>query len=170
MQAAAYMRTAAVRRALSSKLALSHRNTQAIATQRALSAQAAMTVQQPAANQQHQWGQPSAITVLHHKAQPAGAAVVQTGSKPTFYKRVLPATCKALSVGEGRELFKQALSAGTMENYLHLADQFLTQDEPAYCGVSTLTMVLNALAIDPGRVWKGSWRFFNEKMLGQLLV
>ena len=27
-------------------------------------------------------------------------------------------------------------------------------------------MVLNALAIDPGRVWKGVWRWFSEEMLG----
>jgi glutathione gamma-glutamylcysteinyltransferase len=26
-------------------------------------------------------------------------------------------------------------------------------------------MVLNALAIDPRRTWKGSWRWFHEQML-----
>lgn len=40
-----------------------------------------------------------------------------------------------------------------------------TQDEPAYCGLATLAMVLNALFIDPGRTWKGPWRWFNERML-----
>ena len=43
-----------------------------------------------------------------------------------------------------------------MECYFPLAEQFRTQDEPAFCGLSTLTMVLNALAVDPGRVWKGA--------------
>lgn len=43
-----------------------------------------------------------------------------------------------------------------MESYFRLAEQFRTQDEPAFCGLSTLTMVLNALAVDPGRVWKGT--------------
>lgn len=42
-----------------------------------------------------------------------------------------------------------------MENYFRLAEQFRTQDEPAFCGLSTLTMVLNSLAVDPGRAWKG---------------
>ena len=42
-----------------------------------------------------------------------------------------------------------------MECYFRLAEQFRTQDDPAFCGLSTLTMVLNALAIDPGRIWKG---------------
>lgn len=32
-------------------------------------------------------------------------------------------------------------------------------------GLSSLTMVLNALAIDPGRVWKGPWRWMHESML-----
>lgn len=56
---------------------------------------------------------------------------------------------------EGRNLFREALVEGTMENYFRLAEQFRTQDEPAFCGLSTLTMVLNALAVDPGRAWKG---------------
>ena len=31
-----------------------------------------------------------------------------------------------------------------------LGPQLRTQDEPAYCGLSSLVMVLNALAVDPG--------------------
>ncbi|XAR61075.1 Glutathione gamma-glutamylcysteinyltransferase [Bertholletia excelsa] len=37
--------------------------------------------------------------------------------------------------------------------------------EPAYCGLASLVMVLNALAIDPGRTWKGPWRWFDDSML-----
>jgi hypothetical protein len=40
-----------------------------------------------------------------------------------------------------------------------------TQDEPAFCGLASLAMVLNALSIDPRRTWKGSWRWFHEKLL-----
>jgi glutathione gamma-glutamylcysteinyltransferase len=29
----------------------------------------------------------------------------------------------------------------------------------------TLVTVLNALEIDPGRTWKGQWRFFGEELL-----
>ena len=32
------------------------------------------------------------------------------------------------------------------------------QDEPAYCGLTSLAQVLNALAVDPRRGWKGPWR------------
>jgi len=44
-------------------------------------------------------------------------------------------------------------------------EQFNTQDEPAFCGLASLSMVLNALAIDPRRPWKGVWRWFSEDLL-----
>jgi glutathione gamma-glutamylcysteinyltransferase len=37
--------------------------------------------------------------------------------------------------------------------------------EPAFCGLGTLAMVLNALGVDPKRVWKGPWRWFSEQLL-----
>lgn len=83
----------------------------------------------------------------------------------TFYRRPLPAPAIALSVPEGRRLFGESLGAGTMEGYFALAEQFHTQAEPAYCGLATLVVVLNALAIDPGRVWKGPWRWYSEELL-----
>ncbi|CAM9896402.1 unnamed protein product, partial [Ectocarpus fasciculatus] len=83
----------------------------------------------------------------------------------TFYRRELKPPCVAFSSGDGRQLFREALVAGTMECYFRLAEQFRTQDEVAFCGLSTLTMVLNALAVDPGRVWKGPWRWYDESML-----
>lgn len=52
-----------------------------------------------------------------------------------------------------------------MECYFPLAAQFNTQADPAYCGLGTLAMVLNALNIDPGKVWKGPWRWYHEDML-----
>ena len=44
-------------------------------------------------------------------------------------------------------------------------EQFTTQSEPAFCGISTLVIVLNALAVDPRRIWKGPWRWYSEPML-----
>ena len=66
---------------------------------------------------------------------------------------------------DGRRLFREALEQGSMECYYPLAAQFTTQADPAYCGLGTLTMVLNALNIDPGRIWKGPWRWYSESML-----
>ena len=62
-------------------------------------------------------------------------------------------------------MFAEALSDGTMGCFFRLVEQFRTQDEPAFCGLGTLTMVLNALNVDPMRTWKGPWRWFNESML-----
>jgi len=52
-----------------------------------------------------------------------------------------------------------------MESYWALAEHFQCQAHPAFCGLTTLTMVLNSLQIDPGRPWKGPWRWFTEEML-----
>jgi glutathione gamma-glutamylcysteinyltransferase len=40
-----------------------------------------------------------------------------------------------------------------------------TQAQPAWCGQGTLVTVLNALGVDPGRNWKGPWRWFGEELL-----
>lgn len=85
----------------------------------------------------------------------------------TFYKRPLPSVCVPFASDEGRRLFQEALSDGTMAGYFALAEQFHTQADPAFCGLGTLVVVLNALAIDPGpgRPWKGPWRWFAEEHL-----
>lgn len=52
-----------------------------------------------------------------------------------------------------------------MNSFFKLISYYQTQSEPAYCGLASLAMVLNALAIDPGRTWKGPWRWFDDSML-----
>ncbi len=83
----------------------------------------------------------------------------------SFYRRPLPRALVPFSSAEGRALFREALEGGTMEGYFPLAEQFHTQAEPAFCGLGALVMVLNALAIDPGRAWKGPWRWYSEELL-----
>ncbi|KAK6040579.1 glutathione gamma-glutamylcysteinyltransferase [Cooperia oncophora] len=87
-----------------------------------------------------------------------------TASK-NFYRRRLPPTCVGFASEEGKRLFAESLLDGNANIYFKLAAQFRTQDEPAYCGPSTLVMVLNALEVDPGQVWKAPWRFYHESML-----
>lgn len=58
-----------------------------------------------------------------------------------------------------QKLFMEAFRDGTMEGFFKLITHFQTQSEPAYCGLASLSMVLNALAIDPGRTWKGAKLF-----------
>jgi glutathione gamma-glutamylcysteinyltransferase len=86
----------------------------------------------------------------------------------TFYRRPLPEkTCIALSSRKGRHLFNSALSNGGIDGcFFPLSEQHSTQSEPAYCGISSLVIALNALAIDPKRSWRGSlWRWYDESML-----
>lgn len=86
-------------------------------------------------------------------------------SSQEFYRQPLPRICVPFSSPEGKRLFREALLAGHMESYFALADQLCTQDEPAFCGLATLVMVLNAFEMDPGRVWKRPWRWYHESML-----
>jgi hypothetical protein len=106
-----------------------------------------------------------AAAVLQADAAATPTAAAATTARLEFYKRELPDGCIPFESAEGKALFAEALSAGTMECYFPLAAQFRTQDEPAFCGLSTLVMTLNALRIDPRRLWKGPWRWFNEDML-----
>ncbi|KAG1678305.1 hypothetical protein FOA52_013926 [Chlamydomonas sp. UWO 241] len=83
-----------------------------------------------------------------------------------YYKRPLPCPpAVEFSSSEGRAVFAEALAAGTAISFFNLVEQFNTQAEPAFCGLASLTMVLNALSIDPQRTWKGAWRWFDERML-----
>lgn len=82
-----------------------------------------------------------------------------------YYQQLLPAAQIPFSSPHGRRLFEEALRDGNMENYFHMAEQFRTQDEPTFCGLTTLAMVLNSLRIDPMRTWKGAWRWYSEKTL-----
>jgi len=81
--------------------------------------------------------------------------------RPSIFRRKLPVppALGSFTSEVGRKLFSEALCAGTMEVYFDLAEQFRTQDEPAFCGISTLVMVLNTLQIDPGIIWKGEIQF-----------
>jgi glutathione gamma-glutamylcysteinyltransferase len=62
-------------------------------------------------------------------------------------------------------MFRAALEHGTMEGWFALAEQFHTQAEPAFCGLGSLVVALNALGVDPQRPWKGSWRWYSEELL-----
>ena len=106
-------------------------------------------------------------------------------SGPSFYRRPLPSQCIAFDSEQGKQYFREAIDEGNLEIYFTLAQAFLTQDEvctafrrcgtnvklmldvlkPAYCGLATLCMALNALHVDPARQWKGPWRYYSQDML-----
>lgn len=71
----------------------------------------------------------------------------------------------AFASKQGKKIFRSALENNGLKSFYNVIEQHHTQTEPAFCGVSTLVMVLNALAVDPGQHWKGPWRWYEEKML-----
>jgi glutathione gamma-glutamylcysteinyltransferase len=83
----------------------------------------------------------------------------------TLYRRPLPPDAIAFSSTDGRQVFAEALASGGLDGYFPLAEQFHTQSDPAFCGLGSLVVALNALGIDPGRLWKGPWRWFAEELL-----
>jgi len=83
----------------------------------------------------------------------------------TFYKKVLPPNLISVTSNAGRSLFREMIQARTGESFFTLFTSFSTQSDPAFCGVSSLSMVLNALEIDPRRQWKGVWRWYSEEQL-----
>ncbi|KAE8815109.1 glutathione gamma-glutamylcysteinyltransferase 1 [Hordeum vulgare] len=68
--------------------------------------------------------------------------------------RLSPLALEFASV-EGKRLFAEALQGGTMEGFFNLISYFQMQSEPVFYGLASLSVVLNALAVDPGRSWKG---------------
>ncbi|KAG1149938.1 hypothetical protein G6F37_002185 [Rhizopus arrhizus] len=66
---------------------------------------------------------------------------------------------------EGKRLFRGAMIQGQAESFFKLMGNFSTQSAPTHGGVSSLAMVLNALEIDPKRIWKGNWRWFSSEQM-----
>lgn len=88
-----------------------------------------------------------------------------TSPAKTFHKRQLPEALTSMSSAAGKKLFREALALRGMESFFPLSEQFVTQSEPSFCALSTLAMVLNALNHDPGKAWKGPWRWISEETL-----
>lgn len=100
------------------------------------------------------------------KARATGMeAPAPTENAPSFYRRELPAHLVSFTAPEGRQLFREALEEGSIENYFSLVGNFTTQSDVALCGPGSLAMVLNAFEADPGRIWKGIWRWYSDEML-----
>jgi glutathione gamma-glutamylcysteinyltransferase len=89
--------------------------------------------------------------------------------EPTYsvHKRVLPNALTSFSSAKGRKLLMEALFIdGTAESYWNLTSHFINQSDPAFCGITTLVMCLNALCMDPNVRWRGGWRYYgSEEML-----
>jgi len=83
----------------------------------------------------------------------------------SVHRRVLPSSLVALSSTEGRQRLVDHLTCpeSNTESYYRLTQHAMNQSDPAYCGVTTLVVVLNALSVDPNVRWKGGWRYFGDE-------
>lgn len=104
--------------------------------------------------------------LLHLPVDPNQAANrLFLDGKNTFFRRALPPPSIELSSPEGTRLFTESLLEGNAVGFFRLVEQLHTQNEPEYCGLASLVTVLNAMDIDPKRIWKGNWRFYSEELL-----
>ncbi|KAF4709423.1 hypothetical protein FOZ63_029424, partial [Perkinsus olseni] len=87
-----------------------------------------------------------------------------------FYQKTLPDDEPTVCSKEGRRRLSEAMADGHAYPFLPLMCQFKTQDQPAYCGLTTLIMTLNTLGIDPWRTWRGVWRWYDENHLGACCI
>ena len=83
----------------------------------------------------------------------------------SFHKRPLPDRLVPFASKAGKAIFREALDFGGMESFFPLSEHFVTQSDPAFCSLSSLSMVLNALNFDPKRIWKGVWRWISDETL-----
>jgi len=80
------------------------------------------------------------------------------GVRPSFHGRDFPSGLVDYRSTEGRTRLTRSLAGGFAEQFLNLTAAYQHQSEVAYCGLTTLTVALNALDVDPFKVWKGGWR------------
>lgn len=82
----------------------------------------------------------------------------------SFHGRSLPNHLTSLESAEGQEIFKESLVQGNAHNFFPLITNFASQSDVSMCGPASLAMVLNALKLDPMRVWRRPWRWWSDEM------
>eukprot|EP00929_Paragymnodinium_shiwhaense_P085243 TRINITY_DN45675_c0_g1_i1.p1 TRINITY_DN45675_c0_g1~~TRINITY_DN45675_c0_g1_i1.p1 ORF type:complete len:317 (+),score=49.48 TRINITY_DN45675_c0_g1_i1:41-991(+) len=89
----------------------------------------------------------SGPAVAQRSPPPPDLGAVSPFHAGRFYQRSLPTAQVPFASREGRRRFRAALENGDMENYFRLAEHFRMQDEPTFCGLSTLAMVSDAIGM-----------------------
>jgi len=102
------------------------------------------------------------LSYLKIKPNPSSSTTNSTDAnivkpKQYFQGRELPSFLISLTSKEGKELIKESLNQGYAEGFFDLSSCFSHQMEPAYCALSSLAIVLNALQVQGAPVWKGPW-------------
>ncbi|EDO43790.1 predicted protein, partial [Nematostella vectensis] len=91
---------------------------------------------------------------------------MSTEPADSFYGGTLPELCVDYRSTESQHRLIRSMNDGTAVPFLSISSCFNTQTDPAFCGLATLAIVLNAMQIDPQRLWKTPWRWYTEDTLG----
>ena len=62
-----------------------------------------------------------------------------------------------------KKLFLESLQNNMANPFFELSDQFTTQTYGSYCGPTNISIILNAMGIDPNSILFRHWRWYNEK-------
>lgn len=100
---------------------------------------------------------------------PAAAASVSVMIKSpepeySFHGRDLPKNLISLESAEGQRIFSESFHSKHAVNFFSLITNFASQSDVSMCGPASLAMVMNALRLDPSRVWKNPWRWWSDEM------
>ena len=82
----------------------------------------------------------------------------------SFHGRTLPGHLTSLESPEGQTVFQESFLRGNARNFFPLITNFASQSDVSMCGPASLAMVLNALKLDPMRVWRRPWRWWSDEM------
>ena len=81
----------------------------------------------------------------------------------SFYRRSEPSKGINFLSDISKQLLLDCLQSNTANPFFELIDNYKTQADPSFCGLSNLVITLNALKVDPKTKWKGIWRWYSEE-------
>ena len=90
---------------------------------------------------------------------------MSTGPSESFYGCPLPENLLDYRSSESRIRLCRTLQTGYAAPFLSLSSCYNTQSQLTYCGLSTLSIILNSLQIDPRRRWKTITGWYTDKLL-----
>lgn len=83
----------------------------------------------------------------------------------TLHGHFLPDELVDYRSSESKKRLIRCINEGSAVPFFSLSSCYKNQSHPAYCGISTLVVVLNALGIDPKTTWKTPWRWYTEEVI-----
>ena len=70
-----------------------------------------------------------------------------------IYKKKIPTLITPVQDLKAQTYIKNAICQGNAANFFSARDVYNVQAHPAFCGLTTLSNMLNAANIDPKKIW-----------------